>query len=157
VHLDNPGSDLLARVSKVAASRESRNAETFRVLGASPRDERRWLLELEGVSTREDAAELTNAVVMVARDELDLGRGEVLVCELGGRQVLEDGTVVGSVRSVYFNGAHDVLVVSTACGLVDFPLTEDHVTGLDDDGALVVSGFAPFVELAYDPPGERGP
>lgn len=151
VHLDNPGSDVLARAREVVIERDASHRETFNVIHATPRDSVRWLVTLEGVDTRKAASILTNTALMVDRADLGLSEQEFLVSDLPGREVKEADTTVGTVRSVYWNGAHDVLVVATERGLVDFPLVTQHVTGLDDDGRLAVSGFAPFLDLAYEP------
>lgn len=151
VHLDNPGSDVLERVREVVLSGRTGADLRLEVVGAKPRDATRTLLSLSGVSSREDASALVHSTVMVEREALALDPEEFLVSDVLGREVIEDGTVVGRAVSVYHNGAHDVIVVEGVPGCVDFPLVEAHVVGLDAEGRLAVRGFQAFVELSYPP------
>jgi 16S rRNA processing protein RimM len=71
-----------------------------------------FLLRLEGVSTREDAALLTGRKLSLPRTVLPpLGADEFYVEDLVGCLV-EDcaGRSLGVVRSVFWNGGHDVMV-----------------------------------------------
>ena len=72
------------------------------------------MLRFAGVSTREQAASLTGRELWLPRAMLPpLGAGEFYVEDLLGCQVEDsEGRVLGSVRSVYWNGAHDVMVIS---------------------------------------------
>jgi len=72
-----------------------------------------FLLRLEGVSTRERAASLTGRQLWLSRTMLPpLGAGEFYVEDLLGCLVEDSGgRVLGVVRSVFWNGAHDVMVI----------------------------------------------
>jgi 16S rRNA processing protein RimM len=151
VHVDNEGSDVLEGVDEVYLERESGEVEALGLRGASRARPGRWRVSLAGIDSREQASSLTGRTIMVSRDALGMAEGELLVSELPGRQVVADGEQVGVVRSVYHNGAHDVLVVEADPGLVDVPLVEQHVAGLDGQGRLVIDDFRSFAELAYPP------
>ncbi len=72
-----------------------------------------FLLRLEGVSTREAAASRTGWKLSLPRTVLPpLGAHEFYVWDLVGC-VVEDcaGRSLGVVRSVFWNGGHDVMVV----------------------------------------------
>jgi ribosomal 30S subunit maturation factor RimM len=153
VQLDNPGSGVLASAREVVIEDSRGRTETLRVRGYRPRDAGRCILELEGIHTRSEAAALTHSVLSVERTLLDLDEEDLLVSDLEGREVVEGGVVHGRIRSSYFNGAHDVLVVETGRGLVDFPVVDERIRGLDDLDRLVVDGFDAFLELAYGPAG----
>ena len=153
--MDNEGSDVFDAIDDVYLERDAGRVEAFELRSASQARSDRWRISLAGIDSREEASSLTGRIVMVAREALDLGDGELLVSELPGRQVVAGGEVVGIVRSVYFNGAHDVLVVEAGPGLVDVPLVEQHVAGLDESGRLAIEGFQSFAELAYAPPEGR--
>jgi 16S rRNA processing protein RimM len=72
-----------------------------------------FLLRLEGVLTREQAASLTGRELCLAKSTLPpLGQGEFYVEDLVGCRVEDgEGRVLGVVRSVFWNGAHDVVVI----------------------------------------------
>ena len=72
-----------------------------------------WLLRLEGVESRTDAEALTNAPVWISRRALPpLGPGEFYVEDLVGCRVeTEEGKVLGTVHSLFWNGAQDVMTV----------------------------------------------
>jgi 16S rRNA processing protein RimM len=72
-----------------------------------------FLLRLDGVSTREQAALLTGRELGLPKTTLPpLGAGEFYVDDLLGCRVEDgEGRVLGVVRSVFWNGAHDVMVI----------------------------------------------
>jgi len=152
VHLDNEGSNVLDAIDEVTLEQDAGRAKTYDLRSASPARSGRWRISLAGIDSREEASSLTGRILLVAREALDLGEEEILVSELPGRQVVAGSRVVGIVQSVYFNGAHDVLVVEADQGLVDVPLVEQHVAGLDGQGRLSIDGFQSFAELPYPPP-----
>jgi len=121
------------------------------VARAIPGSPGRWILEIVGLAGRAAASALANAVVLVDRSCLGLAEGELLVSDLPGREIAEGGRTAGRIVSTFHNGAHDVLVVETLRGRVDFPLVEERVLGLDSSGRLEVEGFSDFQDLAYEP------
>jgi len=157
VHLDNEGSDVLGSVREIHLERDAGEPEAFDLQDATAAGPGRWRIALQGIDRREEASRLAGRAVLVARRALGLGEGELLVSDLPGRQVMAGGEPVGVVRSVYSNGAQDVLVVETDRGLVDVPLVELHVAGPDAQGRLIVDGFASFAELVYAPARGRRP
>lgn len=72
-----------------------------------------FLLRLEGVSTRKGAASLTGRKLWLPRAALPpLGGGEFYVEDLFGCLVEDsEGRSLGVVRGVFWNGAHDVMVI----------------------------------------------
>jgi 16S rRNA processing protein RimM len=72
-----------------------------------------WIFRLAGIDSRESADALTNAVVRIARSALPaLGEGEFFVEDLVGCAVVnDDGRALGSVASLFWNGAQDIMVV----------------------------------------------
>jgi 16S rRNA processing protein RimM len=134
-------------VEPPAGAATSHAVSRLRPLGSG-----RCIAVLEGVSDRESAAALTSSVAYVRRDELALDPSELLVADLPGSTIVCEGREMGRVRSTYHNGVHDVMVVQTGEGLVDFPVTDRHVVCRDDAGRIEVRGFDDFLPLAY---GER--
>lgn len=89
------------------AEREPRRVQAARRVAEG------WLVHLEGVGTRDEAAALTNLPVRVARDLLPtLVAGEFFVSDLIGCRVdNEAGDVLGVAQATFWNGAQDVLSV----------------------------------------------
>lgn len=71
------------------------------------------ITRIEGYTTREHVAELTNASIAVPKATLpSLEIGEFYWHQLVGMQVVhEQGQVLGTVESVFATGSNDVLVV----------------------------------------------
>ena len=71
------------------------------------------LTRIEGYTTREHVAELTNAPVAVPKNALPpLEQGDFYWHQLVGMRVLhEQGDVLGTVESLFATGSNDVLVV----------------------------------------------
>jgi 16S rRNA processing protein RimM len=76
------------------------------------------LVRLEGVSSREAAAALTNGELWVRRDRLPPpAEDEFYVDDLVGCEVVDTGGQVrGTVHSTFWNGAQDVLTVQAPGG-----------------------------------------
>ena len=104
------------------------------VIERSRPEKERHVVHFEGVETREDAARLTNAVLLA--EPLDDGNGELWVHRLIGSSVVErSGTVRGTCVAVVANPAHDLLEL--------------------DDGSLVPVPFVVSCEAGVtviDPP-----
>jgi 16S rRNA processing protein RimM len=105
------------------------------------------LIRLAGVTTREQAAALTNSRVRVSRDVLPApAPGEFFVSDVPGCTVFgEDGARLGVVRQTFWNGAHDVMVVSTDDGAAagadaGAGAGDDVGDGVGDDPPAVAAG-----------------
>jgi len=147
--MDNKASLVLDSIDEVHLERDAGGVETYVLRGVSPAHPGRWRISLAGIDSREDASRLTGRIVMVARAALELGEEEMLVSDLPGRPVLCEDTEVGTVSATYHNGVHEVIVIDMGGRCVDFPVTEEHVEGFDDDGRLVIVGFEDYEPLAY--------
>lgn len=90
-----------------------------------------WLLELDGVTTREQADALRGAEIELARADLDVGASEYLVGDLVGCAAFDRaGRALGRVESLFWNGAHDVLVLD-GDGSRMVPLVDEWVLEVD--------------------------
>jgi 16S rRNA processing protein RimM len=93
-----------------------------------------FLVDVEGVGSREDASSLKGEELLLDRDELDPPEdGEFYVSDLVGLIAVNDaGDVLGTVSDTFETSAHEVLVVSEQDGQ-DFyvPFTLEHVPQLD--------------------------
>ena len=93
------------------------------------------LITLAGVTSRQQAAALTNSRVRVARATLaPPAPGEFYVSDVIGCEVFgEEGAVrLGVVRETFWNGAHDVMVIDGAGGAEHLiPLLPDFLSAVD--------------------------
>ena len=115
--------DTLAEVEQVrVGGRDFAVTSARRVTGG-------WLVELEGITTRDAASALRGAEIEIARDEVEVGEGEYLVADLVGCEAVDpSGRLLGSVKSIFFNGAQDVLVISDELMI---PLVDEWIVAVD--------------------------
>ena len=98
---------------------------------------RGWLVQLEGVATRNDAEALRGQLVEVDRSVLELADDEVLLADLVGcRVVRTDGAPWGTIAAIE-GGMQDLLVIHD--GEVErlLPLVDEFVTQIDLDNGVV--------------------
>jgi 16S rRNA processing protein RimM len=94
-----------------------------------------FLVDLDGVGHRSEAADLRGEGLVLDRSELDAPEeDEVYVDDLVGLAAVdESGTVLGTVQETFETPAHEVLVIRED-GDEDIryvPFTREHVPGLD--------------------------
>jgi len=117
------------------------NGERRRILAAreTPKG---FLIDLEGIETRDLAATLRGSELLLDRGELDAPDGEEFyVGDLVGLDVFDvEGTRIGSVADIFETPVHEVLVIrddGTAERYV--PFTHEHVPKVDpEEGHVVV-------------------
>jgi 16S rRNA processing protein RimM len=94
-----------------------------------------FLVDLDGVGHRSEAADLRGEGLVLDRSELDSPEeDEVYVDELVGLEAVdESGTVLGTVEETFETPAHEVLVVREEgdAPVRYVPFTREHVPGLD--------------------------
>lgn len=114
--------------------------ERRRILSARPTN-KGFLVDLEGVESREAAEALRSGELQLERFELDEPEeGEFYVEDLVGLMVFdESGNSIGAVSEVFETPAHEVVVVRSEHGESLVPFTLEHVPEVDvDSGRLVV-------------------
>ena len=111
------------------------------VIGAVRRTGYGFLVRLEGVASREDAAQLTGRELWVRREALPPpGDDEFYVEDLVGCVVQnQKGDVLGVVSGVFWNGAHDVM--SLDGGERCIPVVSEIIVGLDLAKKIVTVDF----------------
>lgn len=106
-----------------------------------------FLMDLEGVTSREEAARLRGTELLLDRGELDVpGDDEFYVGDLVGLVAYEvRGENIGSVVDVLETPAHEVLVLRDESGVEHYvPFTVEHVPMVDPEvGRVVVNLPAP--------------
>jgi len=128
----DPGSGLLAELETVRVAGGER-----RVISARE-THRGWLVQFEGVTTRNDAERLRGQVVEVDREALALGDDDILLDDLVGCQVkLVDGTPWGTIHAVD-GGMQDLLVIHDGELERLLPLVDEFVKVIDLPGGVVV-------------------
>ena len=135
------GSRLAAAGSLILEQGDARDER--RVLSARAAGEL-FLVRLAGVESRDAAAALTHSQVRVRRDALPaLGPGEFFVEDILGCEVrTEPGAVLGLVESVFWNGAQDVMVVTSGKTEELIPLVPDFVRAVNVPAREVVVDWA---------------
>jgi 16S rRNA processing protein RimM len=128
----DPDSDTLGYVERIFVGGVER-----KVIGA--RDTQRgWLLQLEGIVTRNDAEALRGKPVQVERSELELDEEDVLLHDLiGCKVVLVDGTPWGEVAAIDAGPAQDRLVIHDGGVERLVPLVDAFVHKIDLDARIV--------------------
>ncbi len=105
------------------------------------------IARLEGIATRDQAEEITGALILISRDQLaPLEEGEYYWAELEGLQVVNlAGEELGAIDHMMETGANDVMVVQGERErLIPFVM-EEVVRKVDlDNGQVVVDWQADF-------------
>jgi 16S rRNA processing protein RimM len=100
-----------------------------------------FLVDVEGIGSREDARSLKGKELLIGRGDLDLPEeGEYYVADLVGLTAFDDaGEVVGVVSDTFETAAHEVLVVRERGGRdLYVPFTLEHVPELDPGSRRLV-------------------
>jgi len=133
VVLYNPGSTALDRAASLYIGERELAIESARPLPGGA-----YLVGLVGVADRDQADALRGQPVAVARDDLDLDEGEVLLADLVGCRVeLPDGTDWGVIAAVE-PGPQDRLVIH--CGDIErqLPVADPFLVSIDLDQRRIV-------------------
>ncbi len=136
VHTHDPESTTLARIAEVKGSIWIGGVERT-VLVARDTPQRGWLVQLEGIETRNDAEALQGKVVEVDREDLELDEGDVLLDDMVGcKVVLSDGTEWGVIAAIDL-GPQDLLVIHD--GEIErlLPLVDQFVIDVDIAAGVV--------------------
>lgn len=111
-----------------------------RRIAASRETPKGFLVDVEGVGSREDASSLKGEELLIGRGELDpLEEGEFYVADLVGLTAIDDaGEVLGVVSDTFETPAHEVLVVRQGHQEIYVPFTLAHVPNVDLESRRVV-------------------
>jgi 16S rRNA processing protein RimM len=127
----DPASELLGEIETLWIGGAER-----RLTGAR-NTHRGWLVQLEGVATRNDAEALRGQLVEVDRSVLELADDEILLADLVGcRVVRADGTAWGTIAAIE-SGMQDLLVIHDGDIERLLPLVDEFVTHIDLGSGVV--------------------
>jgi 16S rRNA processing protein RimM len=122
----DPDSTILGRVETIWV------AGTERRITNARDTQKGWLVQLDGVVTRNDAEALRGKQVEVDRAMLELGEGEVLLHDLIGCAVRRvDGSPYGTVVAIEHGSQQDRLVIHDGELERELPLVDVFVTSID--------------------------
>ena len=128
----DPGSDVLDGLAAIWIGGTLR-----RMIGVRG-THRGWLVQLEGIATRNAAEALRGQVVEVDRDVLALGDDDILLDDLVGCRVqLADGTPWGTIHSIE-SGMQDLLVIHDGELERLLPLVDEFVKTIDLEAGVVI-------------------
>lgn len=138
----NPDGDALERLTPpvavelvVGAKRRPATLTALRPTGKA------WLARFDGVRDRDAAAALTKSEMHVDRALLpDLDDDQFYIGDLVGCQVHDQaGTLIGTARATFWNGAHDVLTVErVGGGELMLPIVPEFVVDFDAEARRIV-------------------
>lgn len=131
IHTHDPDSTILGELDVLWVGGVERK------LLAARNTQRGWLVQLEGVVTRNDAEALRGQAVEVDRAAIPREDGEVLLDDMiGCRVVLPDGRAWGTIAGILL-GPQELLVIHD--GEVErlLPLVDAFVTHIDVAGGVV--------------------
>ena len=125
------GEDALAEGLEVRATLRDGTVRVLRIR-ALRRHQGRALLAFEGVADANAAEALVGATVTIARELVELGRGEYFDDDLAGCALVDaQGSVLAQVAAVEHYPAQDVLIVRTGKGQAMVPLVKAFVKDVD--------------------------
>lgn len=133
IHTHDPDSDILGQVERVYIG-----GVEYAVEEARGTAQRGWLVALAGVTTRNDAEALQGKPVEIAREDLELEDGEVILHDLVGCECrLADGTSWGTVVAIDVGVGQDRLVVHAGGMERLLPIVDVFVTKIDLEARIV--------------------
>lgn len=136
VHTHDPDSTSLAQIADTGGSIFVGGVER-KVLVARDTPHRGWLVQLEGIDTRNDAEALQGKVVEIDREDLELDDGDVLLDDMVGcKVVLRDGTDWGVIAAIDL-GPQDLLVIHDGEIERMLPLVDQFVIKVDIAAGVV--------------------
>lgn len=99
-----------------------------------------FLVDFEGVESREKADSMRGCELFLDRSELDEPEdGEVYVADLIGLEAFDgSGEKLGTVRETFETAAHEVLVIRAADEEIYVPFTMEHVPDVDVKAGRII-------------------
>lgn len=106
---------------------------SLRVVNRARLHKRGYILAIEGVKSRNEAASLRGAVAAIKKQDLPkAGQGEYYSFDVCGASVAhEDGRAIGTVTGIIHTGANDVLEVASDSGEILIPAVEHTIISFD--------------------------
>ena len=106
------------------------------------------IAELEGITTVEEANALRGKVLHAAREDLKIPKGEYLIAELIGLDLVDvaTGKVYGQLTEVLDQGPADIYVVNTPSGERMMPAAPEFVKGIDEERGILVAPIGGMLE-----------
>ncbi len=133
VHTHDPDSEILGEVTEIWVGGQLRT-----IVQARGTPQRGWIVQLEGVASRNDAELLQGLKVEVDRDLLQLDEKDVLLDDLiGCKVVLADGREWGTIVSVELGSVQDVIVIHDGEVERMLPLVDQFVIKVDIENGVV--------------------
>jgi 16S rRNA processing protein RimM len=110
------------------------------------------VVSLNGVESREQAEEIQGSGVLIAIDDLPAVEGDEFYWHqfIGKKLVDMAGNRIGSVSSLFSNGAQDILVVTADNGEILIPMTKEIIVEESED-SLTIDAPPGLLEVNIDP------
>ena len=99
------------------------------------------VVNLENVSSMDEALALKGATVYALRDDFDLEDGEFFITDLSGLNVIDanNGKIYGTLIEVINRGASDIYVVKTPQGERMIPAVSEFINSIDLETGIFVT------------------
>jgi len=119
-------------------SQQSGSPASFDVERSRPAN-KEVIVQLKGITSRNDAERLTGYGVLVEKDELPLAaKDEFYLHELEGLEVTTvEGDFIGKIISFFHNGVQDILIVEGGNKEFMIPLIPGMITKRDATGIVI--------------------
>lgn len=117
---------------------EHSGVQSFPVESSRRHGETLLVMKLAGIESPEQVREWNGAELLVSRHEAaQCGENEYYIADLVGLTIVHDGESVGTVLSVWDNGASDMLEVKCARGVQMIPFRSPFIGGVSvEEGTI---------------------
>jgi len=107
------------------------------------------LMEVEGLSSRDEAEEYRGAEILIRKEALTRENGEYFWYELLGLRVhLDTGEYLGSIFQIMSKGGNDIYVVREGKREIFIPATYEVVKEIDlENGKMIISAMEGLLDL----------
>lgn len=106
------------------------------------------IMELEGVSSLEEAMLLKNRLIFAHRPDLPLNVGAFFLADIEGLPVIDEasGKEYGRLREVINRGASDIYVIDTPAGERMIPAVKEFIKKVDTEKGIFVAPIPGMLE-----------
>ena len=140
-------SKVLAAARRVFLATPCGKYEEMKVLSGSPSGNFA-LLRVEGIETREEAQSYKNKILYFKREDIRLGRGQVLLADIIGLPVIdkESGRVYGTVSEIDDGVRYKLYTVKTGDKDVILPGVPEFIKEIDTERGVFVTVIPGFFD-----------
>ena len=138
---------VLASQKRVFLAKKDGEYEERKILGASVSGQL-VLMTLEGIDDRDVAVAMKNTVLYLHRDDIPLKRGQMLLADMIGLQVIDadTGKVYGVIKEVGDVPRGLLYTIATEHGEVYYPSGKEFIKEIDPERGMFITPIPGFFE-----------